>query len=124
MNLVDSSGWFEYFMNSANARYFSDVIEKTDELLVSPLNYFEIYRSIFLRFGHEDANRAIAFLNHARTVDISTPIALEAAELSNTFHLHFADSLLLATAYSQEATFWTMDAHFKDIPGVEYFEKE
>ena len=76
MNLVDSSSWFEYFMNSSNARFFSDVIEKTDELLVSPLNYLEIYRSVFLRFENEDANRAIPFLNHARTVDITLPLLL------------------------------------------------
>jgi predicted nucleic acid-binding protein len=35
-----------------------------------------------------------------------------------------ADSILLATAQSEDAILWTMDAHFKDIPGVKYFPKE
>jgi predicted nucleic acid-binding protein len=35
-----------------------------------------------------------------------------------------ADCLLLATARTMDATLWTLDSHFKDIPGVKYFEKE
>jgi predicted nucleic acid-binding protein len=124
MNLVDSSGWFEYFLDTPNARHFVDVIQNTDELIVSPINYYEIYRKVFHEFGHEEANRAIGFINLGKTIELTTSIALEAAELSVTYHLHMSDSLLLATANSQEAVFWTLDSHFKDIPGVKYFEKE
>jgi len=34
-----------------------------------------------------------------------------------------ADSLILATARAHDATVWTQDAHFSDLPGVEYFAK-
>ncbi|HEX7557274.1 MAG TPA: type II toxin-antitoxin system VapC family toxin [Leptolinea sp.] len=124
MNLIDSSGWFEYFINSSNARHFVPVIENMDELIISPLNFFEIYKRVQREFGADEANRAVGFLKNARVVDISTSIALAAAELSKIHHLHMADSFLLATAQSEDAVLWTMDSHFKDIPGVQYFAKE
>jgi toxin FitB len=124
MNLIDSSGWFEYFIDSAYARHFIPVIEKTEELIVSPLNYYEIYKKVRLVFGEDEANRAVGFLKYGRNVDVNPAIAMLAAILSKTYHLHMADSLLLATAQSEEAVLWTMDTHFKDIPGVRYIAKE
>ena len=91
MNLIDLSGWFEYFIDSKNARHFIPVIEKIDELIVSPLNYFEIYKRVRSEFGRDEANRAVGFLKNARVVDVTTSIALEAAELSKVHHLHMAD---------------------------------
>lgn len=123
-NLIDSSGWFEYFINSSNARHFDAVIENVDELIVSPLNIYEIYKRVLQEFGPDEASRAVGFMKNGRVIDISVSIALDAAYLSKTFQLHMADSLLLATAQSENAMFWTMDSHFKDIPGVQYFEKE
>lgn len=124
MNLVDSSGWFEYFLNSPNARYFVPIIENTDELIVSPINYYEIYKRVLHEFGADEANRAVGFLNQGTIIEISTSISLQAAELSKKYQLPMADSLLLSTAYAKEAILWTLDSHFKDIPDVRYFEKE
>jgi predicted nucleic acid-binding protein len=31
-----------------------------------------------------------------------------------------ADSLILSTAWSEQATLWTQDEHFAGLPGVEY----
>lgn len=124
MNLVDSSAWLEFFLDTPNASHFAATIQKTSELVVSPLNYYEVYRKVLQEFGPDEAKRAIGFLIQGKTIEISTSIALEAAELAITYHLHMADSILLATANSVEATFWTLDSHFKDIPGVKYFEKE
>jgi len=124
MNLIDSSGWFEYFIDSPYARHFIPVIENTEELIVSPLNYFEIYKRIRGVFGDDEANRAVGFLKNGRVIDINSSIAMHAAILSKIHHLHMADSILLATAQSEEAVLWTMDAYFKDIPGVQYIPKE
>lgn len=44
-----------------------------------------------------------------------------AARLSLRHSLPMADSLILATARAHDATVWTQDAHFSDLPGVEYF---
>jgi predicted nucleic acid-binding protein len=34
-----------------------------------------------------------------------------------------ADSIILATAMDSNATIWTQDIHFENIPGVNYFQK-
>jgi predicted nucleic acid-binding protein len=34
-----------------------------------------------------------------------------------------ADSIILATAWQFDATIWTFDVDFKDLPGVKYFPK-
>jgi toxin FitB len=34
MNVVDSSGWIEYFTGGAGAEFFSEAIEHSGELLV------------------------------------------------------------------------------------------
>jgi predicted nucleic acid-binding protein len=31
-----------------------------------------------------------------------------------------ADSIILATAYANQAVLWTQDEHFRGLPGVEY----
>jgi predicted nucleic acid-binding protein len=35
-----------------------------------------------------------------------------------------ADSIILATARAHNATLWTQDEHFKDLPDVKYVEKK
>lgn len=34
------------------------------------------------------------------------------------------DSVIYAIAQMRNATLWTQDAHFKDLPGVQYIEKK
>jgi predicted nucleic acid-binding protein len=35
-----------------------------------------------------------------------------------------ADSIILATAQAFDATIWTQDSDFKNIPGVKFFSKK
>ena len=48
MNLVDSSGWLEYFADGKNAKFFVPAIENTSELIVSVINIYEVYKKILL----------------------------------------------------------------------------
>ena len=43
MNLVDSSGWLEYFADGENADFFAPAIEDIDNLIVSTINIYEIF---------------------------------------------------------------------------------
>lgn len=40
MNVVDSSGWLEYFANGPNADYFAPVIEEISSLIVPSISIF------------------------------------------------------------------------------------
>jgi predicted nucleic acid-binding protein len=120
MNVVDSSGWLEYFANGANADFFAPAIENTAELMVPALSVYEVFKRVLLQRGEGDALQAVAAMLQGRVVDLDTDVALRAARLSVAFKLPMADSIMLATAQRHGATLWTQDADFEGIPGVEY----
>ena len=49
MNLVDSSGWLEYFADGKNAGFFAPAIENTKLLIVSSINCYEVFNRIAQR---------------------------------------------------------------------------
>jgi hypothetical protein len=46
MNVVDSSGWIEFFLASANGLYFKPVIEDTRHLLVPVIARYEVHKRL------------------------------------------------------------------------------
>jgi predicted nucleic acid-binding protein len=124
MNVIDSSGWLEYFTNGNNAGFFAPVIENTADVLVPTINLFEVFKRILMEKNRDDALEAIAMMKACLVIDLDDSLALVAAELSYELKLPMADSIILATARMNAATLWTQDAHFKDIEGVKYRQKE
>jgi toxin FitB len=123
VNVVDSSGWLEYFADGPNSGAFARTIEAVDELLVPTLTLYEVFKRVCSQRGEDDALRAIAQMQQGRVVDLDRAIALEAARLSIERRLPRADSIILATSESHKATLWTQDADFADVPGVRYVAK-
>jgi predicted nucleic acid-binding protein len=124
MNIVDSSGWLEYFTDGVNAYFFVPVIEETENLLVPVICIYEVFKRILLVQGLEVAELRIADLFKGQQAILDNQLALTAAQLSVEYRLPMADSLILATARTYEATLWTQDEHFKDITGVKYIPKK
>lgn len=124
MNVIDSSGWLEYFINGGNASFFAPVIENTDEVLVPTISLFEVFKRVLIEKNRNDALEAVAIMKDGRVVDLDDSLALVAAELSYELKLPFADSIILATARANNATLWTQDAHFEGMDGVKYIEKK
>lgn len=120
MNVVDSSGWLEYFSGGVNASFFSEAIENTNELIVPTLSLYEVFKRIAQQRSENDALKAVAAMQQGRVVDLDMGIALSAARLSLERHLPLADSIMLATAGSFSAMLWTQDAHFEKMDGVKY----
>lgn len=123
MNVVDSSGWLEYFADGANADFFAPAIEATDELLVPSLSLFEVFKRVLQQRTEADALRAIALMRQGRVVELSDTLALGAARLSVDLKLPLADSIILHTARVHGATLWTQDAHFETVAGVAFVRK-
>jgi predicted nucleic acid-binding protein len=124
MNVIDSSGWLEYFTNGNNAGFFAPVIENTADVLVPTITLFEVFKRILMEKTRDDALEAIAMMKECLVIDLDDSLALVAAELSHELKLPMADSIILATARMNAATLWTQDAHFKEIEDVKYCEKE
>jgi predicted nucleic acid-binding protein len=124
MNIVDSSGWLEYFANGENASFFAPVIEDTENLIVPVICIYEVFKRILVLHGLDVAELRIADLFKGQQVDLSAPHALSAAQLSIEYKLPMADSLILATAHAYDAVLWTEDEHFKSIPSVKFIAKK
>ena len=120
MNLVDSSAWLEYFADGPNARFFAPAIENTDELVVSTINLYEVFKRVVQQRDETAALQAVAIMEHGKVLDVDERIALSGARLSSAHRLPMADSLILATARFAGAVLWTQDADFAQIEGVRY----
>jgi predicted nucleic acid-binding protein len=123
MNMVDSSGWLEYFGKGANGKRFASIIQETANLIVPTITIYEVFKRILQQRGEDAALSAIGWMAMGQVVTLTQELALEAAVLSLELKLPMADSIILATAYANQAALWTQDEHFKGIPGVEYIPK-
>jgi predicted nucleic acid-binding protein len=123
MNVVDSSGWLEYFADAPNAAFFAPAIEKTGDLIIPVLSLYEVFKRVLQQKGEGEALQAIAVMHQGVVVDLDAALALNAAKVSVELGLPMADSIMLATARAHGATLWTQDADFADIEGVKYIQK-
>lgn len=123
MNLIDSSVWLEYFAGGPQAGDFAAVIEKVDRVLVPTVVLLEVTRRVMQQRDEDSALQVAALLHQGQVVTLDAAIALSAAQLGVAHKLPLADSIIYATARQHQATIWTMDAHFADLPGVRYTPK-
>jgi toxin FitB len=121
LNLVDSSGWLEYFTNGKNAGRFANAIENTEELIVSSLNIYEVFKKVISERDEDSALEAVAVMQQANVKEVTSSIAMQAAKFSHIFKIPLADSVIYITARENNAVVWTQDADFKGMEGVNYF---
>jgi len=124
MNVVDSSGWIEYFVNGKNASFFNSPIRDTDNLLVPTICLYEVFKRILSELGEDEALQVIGIMSLGIVVELNRDIAIHAANISLELKLAMADSIILATARANNATLWTQDEHFKGLDEVKYVEKK
>ena len=124
MNIVDSSGWLEYFAEGSNAEFFAPAIEDTKNLLVPVICIYEVFKKILLQSGVSAAQTHISDMKLGKIIEIDESLALSAAKISFDLKLPMADSLILATARANDAILWTQDEHFKDQDGMNYIEEK
>ncbi|MCB1037778.1 MAG: type II toxin-antitoxin system VapC family toxin [Acidobacteria bacterium] len=120
MNVVDSSGWLEFFTDGPNASFFAPAIEDQKRLLIPSISLFEVFKRLHLQGGAEVALQAMMSMHGGKVVDLDGPLAQRAALLSLRLRLPMADSVILATAQAYRAKLWTQDADFEGMDGVEY----
>ncbi len=124
MNVVDSSGWLEYFTDGANADAFKPLIADEANLIIPTVCLYEVFKITLARAGEDEAVRVAGLMSFGQIIDFNREVALAAAPISTQYKLAMADSVIYATAQMHTATLWTQDAHFKDLPGVQYVEKK
>src|ERR1700722_14829548 len=120
MNLVDSSGWIEYFFGRPNAAFFRPAIHDLRSLLVPTISLCEVVRYITRAANREAALEAAAQMQRGTVVELDAGLAHLAARLSLKYTLPLADSIIYATAQEHRAKLYTQDADFEKLPGVKY----
>jgi predicted nucleic acid-binding protein len=123
MNVVDSSGWLEYFADGPNADFFAKAIENSTELIVPSISLYEVFKRMMQQRGEGAALEAVAVMMQGKVIDLDSTLALSAAKVSAELRIPMADSVMLATARMQEATLWTQDVDFQGAEGVKYISK-
>ena len=123
MNLVDSSGWMEYFANGPQANFFRKPIEEVKNLIVPSICIYEVFKKTLHFLDEKKALEIVAVMRMGKVVPLDDQMAFSAASLSHKLKLPMADSIILAAAQEYKAIIWTQDADFKDLPGVNYVAK-
>jgi predicted nucleic acid-binding protein len=124
MNLVDSSGWLEYFAEAPNALFFAPPIQNLEILLVPAITIFEVFKRVLLQKSEQEALEAVAIMMQGKVIELDATTAISAAKLSGDLRLPMADSIILATARMTGATLWTQDVDFAAMEGVKYVAKQ
>ncbi len=124
MNVVDSSGWLEYFADGPNADFFAPAIENSALLIVPTISLYEVFKRILQQRSENEALQAVVVMQQGIVIELDIALALRAAKLSLELKLPMADSVILATAQRYEADLWTQDTDLKDLAGVRYIKKK
>ena len=123
MNLVDSSGWLEYFADGPNAEFFAPPIEDTERLLVPTICVLEVFKRVMQQRGEQAALQATAIIQQGHLVGLDVATAVFAAKLGLQARLPLADSVVMATARAHNAVVWTQDADFQGLEDVRFRKK-
>ncbi len=123
MHVVDTSLWVEYLADGPLADDAEKCIEPLQTCIVPAMVYYELAKWSRRKFDDAKAMAVFSLLTKGQAVSMDEAVAAEAALLSAKFKLHATDAIIYATAQLAGAKLYTCDAHFKGLPGVEYFGK-
>ena len=123
MNVVDSSGWVEYFQDSLRADLFATAIEQRDQLLVPTIALFEVHKVLSRSLAADLVDRCLDVMRLGRVLDLTDARAMAASKISRQHRLALADAAMYSMALEHGATFWTQDVDYDGLSGVRYFAK-
>lgn len=120
MICIDTYGWLERILGGPRAADYNRVLAsvRPEDVVTSVVTVYELYRKLRPLHGESAALEAVVHLQATRLVDVDSQLALEAADFSLTYSLHFSDALVYATARRFDAPLHTSDPDLKAVPGV------
>ncbi len=123
MNVVDSSGWIEFFTAGASGLLFKPVIEQRYQLLVPAINIYEVHKLLSRKLPVSVVASCLDVMRLGRVLDLTDRRAVAAADIAGTHKLAMADAVIYSMAREFDATLWTQDVDYSGLAGVKYFEK-
>jgi predicted nucleic acid-binding protein len=119
--VFDASALFGFLQEKASANKVNELLKEAlhgrADILMSAVNYGEVYGSILREHGPE---RAVATINAVqplpiRLIDATPQRAFRAAEVKAKYKLHYVDSFAAALAIEYKATLVTSDSDFRRL---------
>jgi predicted nucleic acid-binding protein len=107
MNIVDSSGWLEYFSGGPNAEYFSSPLKDPSSLIVPVITIYEVFKVVLREAGENEALQSIVAMQKGQVQNLTTSLAMNAAKISLQHNIPMVDSLIFATANVFKCILWT-----------------
>lgn len=123
MNVVDSSGWVEYFQDSPRADFFAPAIERRSELLVPVVALYEVHKILSRNVSADVVEQFMNVMRLGRVLEITDVRAINASRAANLHGLAMADAMMYSMAQEFGATFWTQDVDYESLPDVRFFAK-
>jgi len=123
MNVIDSSGWIEFFLAGPSGPLFKPVIEQRDALLVPVIALYEVHKILSRKLPAEKVEQALDVMRLGRVVDLTDRRAIAAANVAVEHRLAMADAVMYSVALEFKATFWTQDVDYQGLASVNYFPK-
>jgi toxin FitB len=123
MNVVDSSGWIEFFTAGASGPIFKLVIEQRDQLLVPIINIFEVHKVLSRKLPAVAVQSCLDVMRQGRVLDLTDKRAVAAADIAIKHKLAMADAVIYSMAREFDGTLWTQDVDYNGLAGVRYFER-
>lgn len=123
MNVVDSSGWIEYFLDSPRADLFASALEDVTKLLVPVVSIYEVHKVLSRKLPAGAVLSCLDVMRLGRVLDLTDRRAVAAADIAGKHKLAMADAVIYSMAREFDATLWTQDVDYDGLAGVKYFEK-
>ena len=123
MKVLDTCVWIEIVLASSLGKRFNALLADKQSVLVPSMVQFELRRWALREYETSRADFIILALREAVIVQTGERVAFLAADLARKYKLHATDALVYATALEYDAQLVTCDAHFKDLPQVDYTPK-
>jgi toxin FitB len=123
MNVVDSSGWIEYFFDSPRADLFAAAIEDVTKLLVPVVSIYEVHKVLSRKLPAGTVLSCLDVMRQGRVLDLTDRRAVASADIAVKHKLAMADAVIYSMVREFDGTLWTQDVDYDGLDGVKFFEK-
>jgi predicted nucleic acid-binding protein len=119
--VFDASALFAFLRDRPGASKVEDLLTEANrgraKVLMSAVNYGEVYGKILRDSGPEQALRAVHAVSPLpiEVLDATRPRAFQAADVKARYKLYYVDSFAAALAIEHKATLVTSDSDFRRL---------
>jgi predicted nucleic acid-binding protein len=121
MRVVDTSAWIEGIVRRASGVVTR--LPSREDWVVPTIVQMELAKWLNRESDAAFTEAVLAYTSKCVVVDLTTSIALAAAEYSQLYKLPTADAIIYATAIETSSDLLTCDSHFENLPQVIYMLK-